>query len=247
MPDLPPGQLVWLGIVAILAGLVRGFSGFGTALIYVPLAGIVLPPIWVLVTLTIMDMVGPLPNVPRAWRDGRPREVAVIGLAALTAMIPSLWLLTRLDGDAFRWLVAAICLTTVALMATGWRWRGRRGRGLLLGSGAVSGLLGGVSGLAGPPVILTYMTAPLPVAAIRGSILLYLVLWDVMFGAVLLLRGLLDMEALVLGLALIVPYLAANILGARLFHPDRERLYRQIAYAIITAAALVALPIFTSH
>ena len=239
------GDLIWVACVAIVAGLVRGFAGFGTALIYVPLASIVLPPVWVLVTMTVMDLIGPLPNVPRAWREGRPREVGVMALAAGAALIPGLWALDRLPGDGFRWIVASLCLLTVALMASGWRWHGRMSRPVIAGTGALSGFLGGVSGLSGPPVILIYMSSPLPAAVIRANVLLYLVAWDAVFGGVLAATGRIDVEPLLVGAGLILPYMAANVAGARLFRPSRERAYRAVAYAVIVGAALMALPIWS--
>ena len=241
--DLSASSLGWLVAVAIVAGLVRGFSGFGTALIYVPLAGLVLPPIWVLVTLTVMDLFGPLPNVPDAWRAGRPRQVALLLCAAVPGMLVGLWVLDRLPPEGFRWIVSAICLGTVVAMAAGWRWQGRMGPGAVAGIGTTSGLLGGVAGLAGPPVVLAYVAAPLPVAAIRANILLYLVGWDVVFGTMLAVQGRLSPGPLALGAALVLPYLAANVIGARLFRPDAQRLYRLSAYALIAGAALAALPI----
>lgn len=242
--DLSSSDLALLAGTAVIAGLVRGFSGFGTALIYVPLAGMVLPPIWVLVTLTVMDLIGPLPTVPRAWREGRPREVGLLALAALVGLLPGLWLLDRMSPDLFRWVVSVLCLFSVALMMSGWRWSGRMTPPVVGSIGAISGLLGGVSGLSGPPVILGYMAAPLPVAAIRANILLYLVAWDALFAAVLAIQGRLEPTALVLGAVLVPLYLGANTLGARLFDPDRERLYRLVAYGLIALAACAALPIW---
>ena len=240
-----PGLALLVG-VALLAGLVRGFSGFGTALVYIPLASLVLPPIWVLVTMTVMDLFGPLPNLPRAVRDGRPRQVLGLLAAAAVALLPGLWALDRLDEHAFRWLVAALCLGTVALMAGGWRWHGRMSPPVTLASGLASGFLGGVAGLAGPPVILTYMSAPLPAAVIRANILMYLVAWDVLFAMTLWAQGRLSSGPLLLGAVLILPYLGANVAGAAMFRPGRDRLYRAAAYVIITGAALLALPIWSN-
>lgn len=241
--DLP--QLGFLIAIAVLAGVVRGFSGFGSALIYIPLAASVLPPVWVLITLTLMDMIGPLPNIPRALRDGHPRQVAAIGGVAALALLPGLWLLDRMDDGVFRWTVSALCLLTVILMASGWRWHGRMGPGVVLGSGALSGFLGGVSGLSGPPVVLTYMSTALPAAVIRANVLMYLVLWDGILMTTLAVQGRLSVAPLVLGAVLILPYLGANVIGARLFRPEREGIYRITAYVIITGAALMALPIWS--
>ncbi|MGB3405866.1 MAG: sulfite exporter TauE/SafE family protein [Jannaschia sp.] len=238
-------QFAGLLAVACLAGVVRGFSGFGTALIYVPLASTVLPPIWVLVTMTVMDIIGPLPNVPRALRDGRGKQVLGLAICAALALLPGLWTLDRMGNGMFRWVVAVLCLLTVALLASGWRWHGRMSPAIIAGSGAASGFLGGVSGLSGPPVILTYMSTTLPPAVIRANILLYLVLWDGILLAVLWAQGRLTVAPLILGAALILPYLCANVVGARLFRPEREKMYRTAAYVIIAGAALMALPIWS--
>jgi len=59
------GEGFWLLVAAAaVAGLVRGFSGFGTAMVYLPVAGQILSPFEALTTLLIMDLVGPLPNIP---------------------------------------------------------------------------------------------------------------------------------------------------------------------------------------
>lgn len=239
------GDLLWLALIAVAAGLVRGFSGFGSALVYIPLAATMLEPIWVIVTLTVMDLVGPLPNLPAAIRSGRPREVALLGAVAGMFLLPGLWALDRLDDAAFRLIVATLCLGSVALMASGWRRRGGTPPALLMAGGAASGFLGGVSGLAGPPVILLYMSSASPVASIRANILMYLVLWDAILMAVLGMQGRLSVAPLALGAALIAPYLIANVIGARLFRPGRERLYRRAAYVVISAAALSALPVWS--
>lgn len=46
-----PG-LVWLILTISVAGIVRGFTGFGTALVFVPVAGMFLPPQVVVAVIT---------------------------------------------------------------------------------------------------------------------------------------------------------------------------------------------------
>ena len=67
--------LVWLAFAAFLAGIVRGFSGFGTAMIYLPVASQFLTPFEALITLMVMDFFGPLPlpRRPRSQRRSAPR------------------------------------------------------------------------------------------------------------------------------------------------------------------------------
>ena len=60
----------------------------------------------------------------------------------------------------------------------------------------------------------------------------------------LLLMGLLDARALVIGLIITIPYLLANLVGAAIFRPEAEKTYRYVAYAIIGVSAIRGLPIW---
>ena len=44
----------WIALAAFVAGIVRGFTGFGTAMIFLPVAGSFLSPITALTVLTVM-------------------------------------------------------------------------------------------------------------------------------------------------------------------------------------------------
>ena len=61
---LDEGVFAYLVLGAVLAGLVRGFSGFGTAMVFIPIAGQVLSPVATLIVLLVMELIGPLPNIP---------------------------------------------------------------------------------------------------------------------------------------------------------------------------------------
>ena len=61
---------------------------------------------------------------------------------------------------------------------------------------------------------------------------------------VLGLRGHLRLSAVALGVVLILPYTLGNWIGARIFRPEAERMYRIAAYVIIAISALHGLPIW---
>lgn len=237
---------LWLLVLgAALAGIVRGFTGFGTAMVFVPFAAQVLPPVWVIVTVIALDILGPAPAIPRALRDGRPRDVLRLGAGAAVGIPIGIFLLTRLDTEVFRYAVSAITALLLALLVSGLRYRGPVSRGVTFATGWIAGLLGGAVGVAGPPVILLYMARPLPVTVIRANILLFLVVGDILMLAVFAASGLLALQPLLLGLALMLPYMAAVWIGAQVFDPGRETVYRWAAYAIIAGSVINGLPVWT--
>ncbi len=245
MTALPPGpEIAWLVLAAVLAGLVRGFSGFGTALVFLPVAGQVMPPFAAVTTLIVMDLVGPLPNVPRALRDGVPRDVGRLVAGMVLTLPLGIAVLARIPAEVFRYGVSGLSLAMLALLVLGLRYRGRVTPPLVYATGALSGVFGGAAGVPGPPVILFYMASPLPVAAIRANVLLFLIATDVALLAGYAVSGRLVLPALATGALLVLPYTLANVAGAAIFRPERERLYRVAAYLIVGGAAVLGLPLW---
>ncbi len=236
---------LWLLVGAVfLAGLARGFVGFGTAMIFMPFAATVLEPLVAVLTLLIFDLIGPLPILPRAVKDGELRDVFWLAGGALIGAPFGLLVLMQISPDPFRWLVAAASLALLILLMTGWRYRGRLSRAMIIVTGAIGGLLGGIAGMAGTPVISLYMASTKSAAVIRANIFLFLLLTDITVFVIVLLAGRFTLTPIILGLVLSLPYMLGNVLGQRLFDPAHERIFRQTAYALIAMAAIVNLPIW---
>lgn len=249
MPEALAGALqtpgLWFLISgAFLAGIVRGFTGFGTAMVYLPVAAQVLTPFEALTTLLVKDLTGPLIHVPRALRDGHPADVVRLGVGAFVGLPFGVWVLSQVPPEAFRWGVSLVALTMLVLLISGVRYYGRLTPPLVFATGAIGGFLAGSVGLPGPPIILLYMASTLPVSAIRANAMLYLILADILLLAVLWWNGYLVVTALMLGVCMILPYTLGNWAGARLFRPEAERVYRWAAYLIIAGSALLGLPLW---
>ena len=247
MPELIAAALAlpgleWLVLSIVAAGLVRGFTGFGSAMIIMPAASSVLDPFAALVFLTTVEFWGPLPNLPAAMRAGKPVEVGRLLLGAAVGLPLGLWALSYLAPDVFGWGVSGVVLVLLVLVMTGWRYRGTLRTGGVALVGSLGGFLGGIAGIPGPPVIMLYMATALPIAVIRANFLLYLLGIDVMMIAVLLGAGVLDAVALVAGLICAPLYMVANVAGAWMFYPQAERLFRAVAYIVIAASAILGLP-----
>lgn len=249
MPDLVTAALAlpglwWLVGAITAAGLVRGFTGFGSALIIMPAASSVLDPFAALAFLTVVEFWGPLPNLPAALREGERREALRLLLGAAIGLPLGLWALSLLDPAVFGWSVSVIVLILLVLVMTGWRYGGTLSRPMVAGVGSVGGFLGGIAGVPGPPVIMLYMASALPIATIRANFLLYLLGIDLLMIGVFVIFDLLDPLAITAGLLCVPLYMLANVAGAWLFDPNAERLFRAVAYIVIAASAILGLPVW---
>src|SRR5215510_13937914 len=93
-------------VIAFISGTARGFSGFGSALIFMPLASSLAAPRLIAALLLIIDFIGSLPLLPNAWRHADRKATAVIVAGALVGVPIGTWLLTRLDPVTTRWIIS---------------------------------------------------------------------------------------------------------------------------------------------
>ncbi len=226
------------------AGIVRGFAGFGTAMVFVPIAALVVEPIYAILMMITFDLFGPMALLPRAWRDGEPRDVSLLGTGAVIGLPFGVYLLTRLDPIIFRWMVSVLALCLLVLLASGWRYRNPLDALKTCILGMISGFLCGVAALPGPPVIMSYMSSPRTPQAIRGNMILYLFLVDMLTFLVFAIKGLLMFAPIVIGVILAVPYGIAGMIGQWIFNPEKEHIYRRVAYAMIAFSAVAGLPVW---
>ena len=249
MPEALTEALAWpdlwfLALGALAAGIVRGFAGFGTAMIYLPVAAQVLGPFEALTTLMVKDVIVPLMHVPRALRDGHPKDVLRLGAGALVTVPLGVLVLSLVEPVVFRWAVSLVALALLLMLIAGVRYRGTLTPPLIYATGGLGGFLTGSVGIPGPPVIMLYMASTLPASAVRANNMLYLIVADLILLGVLAWNGFLVASALLLGVLMIVPYSLGNMVGAALFRPGNEKLYRSVAYVVIAGSALIGLPLW---
>lgn len=233
-----------LAAVTLVAGVVYGFAGFGSALIFMPLATAVVAPEAAVLAMAMFGLSSVVTVLPRAWAQADLRRVAPMLAAALLALPAGTWALARLDVGLIRWAISAVVAATLAALVAGWRYRGAPHPGALVAVGAAAGALGGATGLTGPAVILFNLAGSDGAARMRANTLVFLTL----LGAALLpglgARGLVTPAALWLGALLVPLYMAGSRAGQALFDPVREALYRRVAYAVILAALVAGLPVW---
>lgn len=241
---LSPGALTFLLAVTFLAGLARGFSGFGGALIFMPLAGIVIDPRLAAAALLMADTAIAATLIPNAARNAEKKDPVLMAVGALVGIPLGTALLVTIAPVTLRWMISGTVLVLLALLVSGWRYRGGSKPGLTLTVGFVSGLFSGAAQLGGPPVVAYLLGRDTPGRVIRASIILFFALSSMISAVAYGLNGLLTLQALILALVVAPVFSAGLFCGSRLFGLASERLFRIACYSFIGAAAITGLPLF---
>jgi len=241
MPDMM--QLLSLFAAAILAGVVRGFSGFGAAMVFVPLAAMVVGPATAVVLIFLLDLLPSWALMLTAARHCSWREVLPLALGAGITIPLGAWLLVSADPLALRWAMPTLSLVAVALLASGWRYNRVPAPALSGAVGAVAGFVGGLTSFYGPPIVLFWLGGPGKHGAVRANLMIFSAFSSIIAGISYASQGLLHRQLMLDAMTLLPVYGAAIWLGTHLFGRASEITFRRLAYALIALAALISLPV----
>ena len=228
--------------IALVSGTARGFSGFGSALIFMPLASSIAAPRLVAALLLVIDFVGSAPLIPNAWKQADRRATAIMALGALVGVPIGTWFLSRLEPVTTRWIISAFVFALLLLLLSGWRYRGKDHAAISIGIGGLSGFCSGLAQTGGPPIVGYWLGRPIASVIQRANILLFFAVSDFFSLVSYALTGLITMDAIRFSIVVGPIYGIGVWFGASLFGRASETLFRSICYALIAAAVLIGLP-----
>src|SRR5215475_13672973 len=228
--------------VTLVAGLMRGFAGFGSAMLMAPIFAILFGSAEMVVTVVAIELVVSLQLFPQVRRHADWRLLAPMSIAACAAMPLGVWLLASVNKNTIVTAVSAVIVGFVILMWSGWRYRGRRSAVAWATVGAISGAMMATTSVGGPPVLLYLLSGNDPPTVNRANIVTYYFLTQFLLIVIVLATGVAGWDALARAVVLFPVMVLGAWAGGRLFHGlASERLYRNVALASLLATGLFGL------
>jgi uncharacterized protein len=239
-----PVDLVLAALIVFGAMVVRGFAGFGGALLMVPLLGLVWDIRLAIVAVAIIQTVsGLMLAVMSRKAIDRPTLVpvliwSIVGLAAgslLLASLPVEWIARILGVITIIIGIITLARRIVVVQEPG------RSRGLLIsGVGLTGGVLHGLIGTSGP-VIVPYLQRVLPSpAGMRSTLLAYFLVLDGLRIGGYLQLGLVSADTLQRSALLVPVAILGSVIGSRMHVKVSGDVFR-IAVAVLLILAGVLL------
>lgn len=228
-------------LATAIAGIMRGYSGFGTAVLLSPAYSVLWGPRIGIPVMLLMELVVSLQLVPRALAEANRRVILPIGGAAALATPLGAFILISADQDILRRCIGGSVLVFGLLLMSGWRYAGSRPLPLNIAVGTVAGLLKGATGMSGPPVILYLLAGPEAVRQHRANLILFFGTISVISVIPPALGGLMSWAVLAKTLILLPVLMLCVPVGARLFRVIPEPWYRRAALIFLVSTGLIAL------
>jgi len=191
----------------------------------------------------VIDFVAAAPLVPNAWKHADRKATAIMVAGALVGVPIGTWLLSRLDPVTTRWIISGFVVALLALLISGWRYRGEDHAAISIGVGGLSGFCSGLAQTGGPPIVGYWLGQPIASSIARANILLFFGASDFFSLVSYGLTGLITLESIRFSL-LVGPIYGIGVgFGASLFGRASDKLFRAICYALIVLAVVFGLPL----
>lgn len=240
--QLSGSTLLLAFLVVILAGMVRGFSGFGLSALVMAGIALFIPPIALIPVCYLLETAASLVMVRGGIRDANRRIVFGLVVGSAVGMPMGLSATHALPPA----LSSTIALTLILLLAMAQLFKispaalGAK-HGVYI-AGLCAGIVTGLASLGGMIVALYALSLQnIATREIRGSVVLYLFIGIPINAFWLLSSGTLDMLALKRGLMFAPLVVLGVLMGTWLFRPSLERFYKTFCLSLLISLALFGL------
>ena len=240
--DVSINAAIAICAIAFVSGTARGFSGFGSALIFMPLASSMAAPRLVAALLLIIDFVAAAPLIPNAWKQANRKATAIMALGALIGIPIGTWCLSQFEPVTTRWIISGFVFALLLLLLSGWRYRGKERTAISVGIGGLAGFTSGLAQTGGPPIVGYWLGRPIASTIARANIVLFFAASDFFSLISYAFAELITAESIKFSFVVGPIYGIGVWFGASLFGKASETLFRSICYALIAAAVIVGLP-----
>jgi uncharacterized protein len=232
--------LLALALVSLAAGLIKGLSGFGAALVMAPFFGLLLGP-HASVALIVLIHAFTSRQGSAAWR-GQIHWPPILGLAVLAVGFDILCthVVAQFDPDTLRRITGLLVMALAALHTWGIRWTHRGGAAPTLLAGAACGTFMSFAGLGGPPALYYFDGLVKDPARLRAHLLAFFMILFVATAGLLAVQGVLTPELCALALLLVPPFYLGNRLGEHGFQRLPSRHFKHFIGVILIGSGLSA-------
>ena len=235
--DLTTAQGLYLAVALVAAAFIRGLSGFGFSAIIILLASLITNPLPLIpvifaceIGMTAFQAKGIFPHID--WK-----KVGVLLLGSALAVFPSVALMTRLDPDQVRVIIATLILVLSLLLLSGFSF----GRIVGYGGNFATGIAAGMANSAGVGGLVTaafFSAQPIEAAVFRATMIIFLTGLDILTLPVMGSHGLIGPDS-VMAFLIAFPLLGLGVwLGSIGFSRISQSNFRRLVILMLTALSI---------
>ncbi len=235
------GNIIALSVIIFFASIVRGFTGFGLALVAVPLIQFILPVTDTAVFIAIINMIFSLLYYRRSRELVREQPLGRMALFTGAGVAAGTLILKYINPAYIQLGWGILIILIVLALARGADFRISSDASAMTLSGLFGGLLAGATGITGPPVaiILSAMKTPKEkFNAVISVFILFAASYALLF---YLISGLIRPETALLALCSVPALLAGLRTGDILVSRISQKTFTNVIYIVLIIMGIITL------
>ena len=228
-------------LAVFLAGLIKGLTGFGFALVAVPIMTIFLSPKKVIpiVLIHAILIILVLLYQARKWVD--LKRIWPLMIAGVVGMPFGTYLLIVLKVETLKVLIGSVIVLFALAFLKGFKKKIKSEKLAFAPVGFISGLLAGSTTMGGPPVILFFTNQGLNKNVFRANIVCYFAALSIATISAYVVGGLITKEVIKYAILLLPAMICGAVTGIKLAHIVKEQLFQNITLIILIVAGLISI------
>lgn len=227
--------------VVMLAGFMRGITGFGGAMLMAPPLSILLGPVTAVVIALTLEISAALVLFADALPKINRRTLTYLTIPAVFTVPIGGYLLLTLDPVIARKMIAGVVVVFSLVLLSGIRYSGKPRPATSLALGSIVGVLLGATSVGAPPVILYLLSGPDPQVVTRANLTVFVTAISVVGLAMLAIAGAATTSLAQLAAMLTAPFLLATWLGAKAFNKLSDIAVRRVSLGMMLVMGTVGL------
>jgi uncharacterized membrane protein YfcA len=235
------GNIIALSLIIFFASVVRGFTGFGLALVAVPLIQFLMPVSDTAVFIAMINAIFSLIYYRRSKEIVRGQPLGTMALWTGVGVAAGTVVLKYVNPAYIQLIWGLLIIFIVIALVRGFSFRIRSDRSAMTLSGLFGGVLAGATGITGPPVAIILSSLNTPKDKFNAIISIF-IFFAVSYALVFyLISGLIRTDTALLALCSVPALLAGLHTGDRLVARISQKTFTTIVYAVLVIMGLITL------
>jgi uncharacterized membrane protein YfcA len=236
-------EYIYAALAIFGAGIIRGYSGFGFAMVCAISLSFVFPPSQVTPVILCLDVVASSWLLSKTRKQVDWKGLKYIGFGAVFTLPLGSLALVLVPINSMRIFISII----IICFCVGLLWKKKQeskstGSMTTIGVGMLSGFLTGVAGIGGPPIILFYFSSNRSVSVSRASMIAFFLVADSLAIISTAFYGLINTQTLTLSCGLVIPLMIGIWTGNFLFGKfSNEAAFRNQVILLLMAISFISL------
>ncbi|UUZ91574.1 sulfite exporter TauE/SafE family protein [Paenibacillus sp. P25] len=225
--------MIWGLLIIFLASFVQGVTGFGFALIAVPLLSKIIPLQMVVPIVVLFSFFSNIMILLRVKPYIDLRKMKLLLFSSLIAAPLGTYLLMVVSSNVLKIIIGLIIIVFAFLLIKGYKFPIRNVSMGIIPVGFASGLLNGSISFSGPPVVLFLSNQGVEKNGFRANLTAYAFILNIVTIGSYLLGGLINKEVIHYTCWFIFAMILGVLLGDRVVNKINESQFRKITLLLI--------------